>query len=81
MANNWQKTGSNCMIGFEEKRWMALILNQAADALGHACNVVDEMARRDIETVRSSSEAADLVIVDGADVIKALRTLAMRYER
>lgn len=68
------------MIGYEEKRLMALILNTAADALGHASNVVEDMANRDIETVRAESKAADKVVIDGAAVIKALRTLVRRYE-
>jgi chemotaxis signal transduction protein len=69
------------MIGYEEKAKIVVILKAAADAVGNAVNCVEEMARRDIETVRAVPEQADGIVVQGPDLIRALRTLIGRYER
>ena len=69
------------MIGYEEKELMAAILDNAADQLGRACNIVDSIARRDVDTVRAVPDEADLIVIDGPAIIKALRALSRRYVR
>ena len=69
------------MIGFEEQAKIALLLHLAADALGHAVACVEEMGRRDIETIRAEDTAADTICIAGPELIRALRTLARRYVR
>ena len=69
------------MIGYEEREKIAWILDVAANNLGTAIKAIDEMGRRDIETIRAEPEAADLICIQGADIIKALRAIARRYER
>lgn len=68
------------MIDYEEKEKIALLLS-AADSLGHAVRLVEEMALRDIETVRAEEAAADQVVIEGPEVIRSLRSLSRRCVR
>lgn len=69
------------MIGFEEKQTLADLWETAADALGRAVKSVEQLERRDYDTVRAEPDAADAVCVRGPEVIKALRSLSRRYVR
>lgn len=69
------------MIGIEERQLIVILLDEAADAIGHASNLVDMIARRDIDTVRAMHAEADPVVTNAGDMIRALRTIARRLER
>lgn len=68
-------------MGYEEKELIAWELQQAADWIGRAINLVDRMARRDPETVRSEGEAADKVAIEGPELMRAITQLRRRYNR
>lgn len=71
-------------IGYEEKVLIADILNAAAEAMGRAIRAVDQIGKRDVETLRASDRAeraADRIVGDGPDVIRDLKELAGRYVR
>lgn len=72
------------MIGREERQLMAWILKDASSVLGRAICVMEEIGRRDIDTLRNSDRAAtaaDKVCQEGGDMIKALLEIASTYDR
>lgn len=69
------------VIGYEEKELMAALFDNAADQLGRSMAAVEQVARRDADTLHAESDNLDAVLIDGAKVLKALRAVSRRYVR
>jgi hypothetical protein len=69
------------MFGREEKQAMAQRLIAAADVLGRAIAEIEGLERLDLPTVEAEADAADRIVIDGPDIGRALRTIAMRLDR
>lgn len=68
-------------IGYERKEAMAARLLATADSIGEAANFVDELARDELAIVQAEDVACDTILIAGALVGRAMRTLAMRLDR
>jgi len=68
-------------ISSERAETTAQKLLQLSDNLVDTLNVVDGMAREGWAAINNEMQAYETIIFKGGDVIKALRTLAMRLDR
>jgi hypothetical protein len=60
---------------------MAAKLWAAADVLGTSIGDVEMMGNHLWEAIEREGDAADKIVIEGRDVAKALRVLAMRLDR
>lgn len=69
------------MITSENAAQAAAQLMTTANFLGSAINLVDAMGREGWAAIDQESDNADLIVLQGTEVMRALRSLAMRLDR
>jgi hypothetical protein len=57
------------------------VLWRAADALGLAMRAIDEMGRDALDVIQGAPDECDAIVIQGDDLRRALRTVAMRLDR
>ena len=60
---------------------VALELWRGADAFGHVVAAVEAMGNEGWQAIADEESAADKIVIDGPEIIRALRALAMRLDR
>jgi hypothetical protein len=60
---------------------LALMLWQGADAFGRVVATVEHMGNEGYQAIVDEADAADKIVIDGPEIIRALRSLAMRLDR
>jgi hypothetical protein len=68
-------------LGRENAQRIALELLRAARSLGEAIVAVEAMGRHEWPEIEADANTADRIVIDGPDVARALRTLAVRLDR
>lgn len=76
-----RKTDATMTPGRENAQRLAQEMLMASAALSRAIEAVEEMARLGWEQIGQEEDAADKVVIEGADVARAFRVLAMRLDR
>lgn len=69
------------MIGLGEKALMVALMEQAKQSLANVIVIVETMERRDIETIRSLPDQADLIVIQGPEILKAISAFIQRFNR
>ncbi len=69
------------MITAEQADKNAFQLMTAANVLGHAINLVDSMGREGLQAIEQEGENADRIVIEGTEVMRAMRSLALRLDR
>lgn len=65
----------------ENEESMAQAFLRASADIGRAIQLVEEMARLGWPQVAQEGDAADMIVIQGEEVARACRTLAMRIDR
>lgn len=60
---------------------LAVRLWRAADDLGRTVGLVERMGNESHPAIASEADAADRIVIEGPEVARALRALAMRLDR
>ena len=68
-------------ISAENAEIKAIELYKLSYKLGEAMTTVDTMARLNWQAIKDEPTAYETLILDGENVVNALRTLAMRLDR
>ena len=68
-------------MGREDRMAAAQRLMECADAIGRAVVEIEGYWRAAPDVIDGDPQAADKVVVDGPEIIRALNTLAMRFDR
>lgn len=61
--------------------WMASKLWEGADAFGHVVSKIETMGKHGWQAIVDEPEGADLIVIEGPKIIRALRAIAMRLDR
>lgn len=60
---------------------IALMLWEGADAFGRVVAEVERMGNEGYDAIAAEGDNADKVVIDGPEIIRALRSIAMRLDR
>ena len=65
----------------ENAEKLAQLLLQVAGNIGNAINEIEIMARQNAQQIKDEPNAYETSVLQGTEVMHALRTLAMRFDR
>lgn len=68
-------------LGIESAEKIAEKLITVATDIGNIINNIEKMARLNAQQITEESEAYETIVISGEAYIKALRTMAMRFDR